>query len=165
LINFRTPALDSASAWVKYQNVIPEDQADTYLAIANNRPLEAMRFYHEGYLESLKTIFTDVNNLWMNRAEVTLVAKNWQEIGGSEVVDILQKLVTDLVRCKLTASPPTVFFPVQKPWIDSSSTKLSKKKLLSLVDELNYAKRMLSTTVDELLVLETLTNRVRLLPA
>ena len=165
LVNFRAPAHEQASAWLNYQNVVPGDQVDTYLSMANNRPLEAIRFFNEGYLESLKAVFTDVNGLWMNRSEVTQVAKQWQAIGGSEVVDILQKLATDLLRTRLSSAPASVFFPVQQSWIASSSAKLSKKKLLSLVDELNYAKRMLATSVDELLVLETLSNKVRLLPA
>ncbi len=39
-------------------------------------------------------------------------------------------------------------------WLRASG-KLAQDKLFEVVDELNYAKRMLSTTVDELLVLET----------
>ena len=101
----------------------------------------------------------------MQRAEVTQVAKNWQDIGGTTVLDILQKLATDLLRNMLSDTPKSVFFPVQQPWFKSSSAKLSRSRLLLFIDELIYAKRMLATTVDQLLVLETLSNKVRQLPS
>ena len=105
-----------------------------------------------------------INANRMRRSEVTQVAKSWQGLGGLKVVDILQKLTTDLLRCRLTQSPQNVFFPVQISWVQSSSAKLSKIKLLEAIDELNYAKRMLATTVDELLVLETVCNKMKNLP-
>ena len=101
----------------------------------------------------------------MRRAEVTAVAKSWQQLGGLAAVEILQKLTTDLLRTKLTEQPATVFFPVQMSWISSSSAKLDKQRLLDLVDQLNEAKRLLTTTVDELLVLETVAHKFYRLPA
>ena len=133
--------------------------------MSNNQPLEAIRLFDEDYLGALKTVFTDVNNLWMRKAEVTRVAKNWQDLGSSKAVDILQKLATDLLRNSLTDSPKSVFFPVQQSWVNSVASKFSKAKILGLVDELNYAKRMLATTVDELLVLETVSNKLSKLPS
>ncbi len=164
LVNFRAPDAEAARVWLAMQNSVPEAELDTYLAMANNHPLQAIKLYKTDYLGSLKSVFTDVNGLWMRRSEVTQVAKSWQGLGGLKVVDILQKLTTDLLRCRLTQSPQNVFFPVQISWVQSSSAKLSKTKLLAAIDELNYAKRMLATTVDELLVLETVCNKMKNLP-
>jgi len=164
LVNFRAPETSAARAWLKLQNTIPEGDLDTYLAMSNNHPLQAISLFQNDYLGSLKTVFTDVNGLWMQRSEVTQVAKTWLDLGGNHVVDILQKLTTDLLRCRLAKSPQNVFFPVQLSWVQSSSSKLSKSRLIEVVDELNYAKRMLATTVDELLVLETVCNKVKNLP-
>lgn len=164
LVNFRQPDAQSAKAWLELDGRLPKDQIDTYLSMSNNQPLESIRLFDTNYLESLKAVFTDVNNLWMRRAEITAVAKTWQTIGGSQVLDILQKLSTDLLRSLLSETPKNVFFPVQKSWIKSSSGKISKQSLLSLIDELNYSKQMLSTSVDELLVLETVANKVSKLP-
>jgi len=165
LVNFRAPDVDSARAWLAMQNRLPEGELDTYLAMANNHPLQAISLYENDYLASLKAVFTDVNGLWMRRSEVTQVAKSWQGLGSLQVIDILQKLSTDLLRCRLTETPKSVFFPVQLSWIQSSSLKLSKTKLISVIDDLNYARRMLATTVDELLVLETVSNKIKELPA
>jgi len=165
LVNFRTPDAMSAKAWLGLQNIIPEAELDTYLAMSNNHPLRAINLFETDYLSSLKAVFTDVNGLWMRKSEVTQVAKNWQGVGSLEVVDILQKLTSDLLKTRLSTNPTSVFFPVQQAWVASSCVKLSKTKLVSLIDELNYAKKMLSTTVDELLVLESVSNKIRLLPA
>lgn len=165
LVNFRQPDFESAKAWLKLDGRLPASDIDTYLSMSNNQPLKAIRLHQDDYLGALKIIFTDVNNLWMKRAEVTQVAKNWHDLGSAKSVDILQKLATDLLRNALTESPKNVFFPVQQSWVSSVSSKFSKAKILAVVDELNYAKRMLSTTVDELLVLETLSNKFCKLPA
>jgi len=165
LVTFRQPDFTSAKAWLELNGTLPSSDIDTYLSMSNNQPLEAIRLYENDYLGALKTVFTDVNSLWMRKAEVTRVAKNWHELGSSKAVDILQKLATDLLRSSLSDSPRSVFFPVQQSWVNSVSSKFSKAKILALIDELNYAKRMLATTVDELLVLETLSNKVSKLPS
>ena len=164
LVNFKAPSFDVAKAWLNMQGIVTEDQITTHLAMANNHPIKAQKLYQDGYLASLKTVFTDVNSLWTQRSEVTKVAKSWQDLGGAVSIDILQKMTTDLLRSQLSEQPQTVFFPVQSTWIKTTSSKLSTKKLIGVIDELNYAKRMLSTTVDELLVLETVSSKVKNLP-
>jgi len=164
VVNVKAPDFEVAKAWVNEQGVVTQDQIDTHLAMANNHPLKAQRLYQENYLTSLKAIFTDVNGLWTQRAEVTKVAKQWQELSSATVIDILQKMMTDLLRCQLSDKPVTVFFPVQLSWLQTTSAKLSRERLLDVIDALNYAKQMLATTVDELLVLETVSNKVKGLP-
>ncbi len=164
MVGFKAPDKSSALAWLNQQKVIPEDDCSTYLSMTNNHPLAAIQLFKEGYLADLKTIFTDINHLWMRRTEITGVAKKWHDLGPKTSLDIVHKLATDLLRFQLTDSPPEVFYPVQKPWIKSSSAKLERQKLLELLDELNSAHRLLATTVDPLLVLETVAQRVSTLP-
>ncbi len=164
LINFRAPEFEPAKAWVELQGDLPSHEIDSHLAMANNQPLLAFEMYQQDYIGALKLVFTDVNGLWNQAREPIQVAKNWQQIGGKKSVDILQKLTSDLLRCCLSESPKVVFFPVQETWVKSVSRKISKIKLLEVIDSLNYAKKMLSTTVDELLVLETVSNKLRQLP-
>lgn len=164
LVNFHAPDRESALAWLSLQNSMPADECDTYLSISNNHPLQAIELFKNGYLESLKSVLTDVNHLWMRRVDITGVAKKWQTLGALTSVDILQKLATDLLRFQLCDSPEVLFFPVQKSWVQSSSKKVSRDTLLALLDELNNAKRLLATTVDELLLLETVAQRTFSLP-
>lgn len=164
LIGFTAPDKSSARAWLELQEKIPVDEINIYLSIANYQPLHAISLFENGYLQDLKTILTDVNHLWMRRVEITQMAKKWNEIGSITSLDILQKLATDLLRFQLQDTPAEVFYPVQKPWIQSSSKKISKSALLALIDELNNAKKLLSTTVDPLLVLETVAQRTFSLP-
>ena len=165
LIHFRAPDLPAAQSWLESQGLMPDHEVAPHLAMAGNHPLLAYRLFQEGYVDALKSVFTDVNGLWNQRRNPVEVAQNWQQLGGLRSIEILQKLTTDLLRSSLADAPPTVYFPVQQSWVKSVSSKLAREKLLGLIDELNYAKRMLTTTVDELLVLETVSNKIRQLPA
>ena len=164
LVNFRTPDYATAYDWLKLVNQIPTEEINNYLAMANNQPLLSVQLYQNNYIEHLKSIFIDVNGLWGQHAENIAVAKNWQEIGGLQSIEILQKLATDLLRASLTSVPSTVFFPIQYEWIKSVSKKISMRRLLSVIDALNNARSLLDTTVDELLVLETVSNKIRQMP-
>ncbi len=165
LINFRAPDSKSAKAWLEHQDSMPPQEVVNHLAMANDHPLLAQRLHQEGYIDSLKGVFTDVNGLWNRAREPIQVAKHWQELGGIKCVEILQKLVTDILKSTLSDQPLGVFFPVQEAWVKSVGSKISRKKLLTFVDELNDAKRMLNTTVDELLVLETVSIKLSDLPS
>ena len=164
MINFKAPDYESAQAWLNLQADIPNEQIETHLAMSNNHPLKAISLFKEDYATSLKTVFTDVNGLWTQKSEVIEVAKGWQTLNSHVSVDILQKLTTDLLRCKLSNDPQTLFFTVQASWLKKTCKKLSKTRLLELIDELIYAKKILLTTVDDLLVLEKLANRFKNLP-
>ena len=164
LINFRAPTSDNAKAWLMQQKAMPEHEVDIHLAMANNHPLMALNLFKENFKDDLKTVFTDVNGLWNNRTNVIDSAKHWQQMGGVKAIDILQKLTADLIRHKHMETPKKVFFPVQQSWVQASSAKLDQQRLFDAMDALIYAKKMLATTVDELLVLETVSNKLRLLP-
>jgi len=164
LVNFRAPDTQSAQLWLAQQNSMPEHEVANHLAMANNNPLLALRLFEEGYITALKGVFTDVNGLWNRGREPVQVAKNFQQIGALRVVEILQKLATDLMRFSVSDAPKTVFFPVQETWVKSVSKKVSLTKLMDLLDQLVYAKKMLGTTVDELLVLETVSIKLYDLP-
>jgi DNA polymerase-3 subunit delta' len=155
LISFRPPDFEVAKAWLEKQGDLPPHEVTNHLAMANNSPLLALQLHQSSYIESLKLVFTDVNGLWNRRRDPVEVAKNWQSIGAKLCIEILQKLSADLLRSNLSEKPINIFFPVQETWVKSSSSKLQKIKILDVIDSLNYAKQMLNTTVDELLVLET----------
>ena len=161
----RTPTTKVARDWLTQQGSLPVLEIDQYLAMANGQPLAAIELHQSGYIDTLKAVFTDVNGLWSHKRQVVEAAKHWQNIDAAICVEVLQKLCVDLLRCKLSPEPQQVFFPVQLSWIQSSSTKLSTTALLAALDELTEARRLLRTTVDPLLVLETLAGKIQALPS
>jgi len=156
LIQFRTPENTVSETWLRQQAVLPDEHIATYLSVANHNPLQAIRLFEQDYITHLKSIFTGVNSLWNCSNGPTAVAKDWQAIGGTNVIDTLQKLVVDLLRLSIANKPAHTFFPVQRPWLEKVSKKLNKHQLIELSDDLNKAKQKLTTTVDELLVLESI---------
>lgn len=165
LVNFRTPEFAVAKEWLSQQSIMPEHEVDSHLAMANNQPLLAIKLHESAYIGALKTVFTDVNGLWSRKRDPVTVAKNLHDLGGLRSVEILQKLMVDLLKCSLSKEPSGVFFPVQSTWVQSAASKVSRANLLAVIDELNEAKRLLATTVDPLLVLETVSNKIRQMPA
>ena len=164
LVNFRAPSTAHAQAWLEQQNAIPHDEIGNYLSMANNHPLKAIEYFESNYVESLRQVLTDVNNLWNKSSNAIQVAKSWQEIGSLTSLDILQKLHSDILKHCLTDTPSTVFYPIQQPWIRKISKKLNKSKVIEAYDALVEAKKLVQTSVDDLLLLETVSNRVRTLP-
>lgn len=165
LVNYRAPSFESAKTWLQQQDIIKDQEIDNYLSMSNNQPLAAIDLYQSDYIDVLKTVFTDVNKLWTQQIDATQAAKSWLGQSGIVVVDILQKLCTDILKFKLSEAPKQVFFPVQKSWVAKIANKLDSESLLALMDELTTAKSLLSTTVDELLVLESISVKVSRLPA
>lgn len=165
MVPFRTPTESQALAFLTHHAQIPEAQLSTYLSMANNQPLMAIELFESQHIDLLKQVFKDVNGLWMQRVEPTQIAQHWLKKGPKTVVNVLQKLTNDLLRCQLAQNPPSLFYPVQYSWLSSSAQKLSRRHLLGFIDELSEAKRLLNTTVDELLILEALSIKVGRLPA
>lgn len=164
LVSFLPPNSDSALSWLQQQNRIPEDQLNTYLRLAGNQPLLALRFFEIDYLEQLKIILTDVNNLWRRADSITQVAGRWLELGEAMVVETLQKLVSDLLKCQLSGQPSGLFFPVQQDWIAKSGAKISRQELIRTVDSLNRAKDLLGSSADPRLILEQVCVQLYALP-
>lgn len=164
LISFKPPSFSVAKAWLEEEGSLPAHDIDSHLAMANNQPLHALKLFNEGYVSALKVVFSDVNALWSQKRNTVDAAKNWHLAGSKLSVEILQKLCADLLRAKLSEKPAAVFFPVQQTWVQSSAAKLSNKTLLQTIDALVQARRLLSTTVDELLVMETVSSQIRAMP-
>lgn len=164
LIGVRTPEFSTAKAWLEKQNSLPKHEIDNHLAMANNQPLLAKQLYLEGYIDVLKGMFNDVNGLWNQKRQPVETAKKWQDSGSALALETLQKLSSDLLKSRFSDNPKTVFFPVQQTWVQSSSHKLSLTRLLDAIDMLNASKRLLTTTVDELLVLESVAIKFKQLP-
>ncbi len=164
IVSFRAPTQALASEWLAAQNKLPAHEIEPHLAMANNQPLHALRLFDDSYVETLKVVFNDVNGLWNRRRQVVEAAKNWQDVGGIRSVEILQKLCADLLRYRLSKQPADIFFPVQQNWVETTAPKLSLPELLSTIDALAEARRLLGTTVDELLVLETVSHKVSQMP-
>lgn len=164
MVQFRTPSYEAGRQWLSQQQRMPEHDIDTHLAMANNQPLLALRMFEQEFIAHLKSIFTDLNGLWSHKREATAVAKNWQDLGSAVTIDVLQKLFADVMRYRAAAEPPAVFFPVQQSWVASISSKFDHSRLLALQDYMNQAKQLLATTVDELLVMETLSVKCAQLP-
>ena len=119
LLNFRVPEQEASKVWLSQQGGFNNDEAN-FLAMAGGRPLAALEMLKTNYIEQLKAVFTQINALWGKQQDIVSVAKNWQSAGGVGVVLIIQKLLADLLRCRFSANPAELYYPVQKAWLEKN---------------------------------------------
>lgn len=155
LLHFKAPTTDVALQWL--QQHMPAVDSESYLALAGGSPLRALDMHKQDYLGQVKQVFNDANALWGRRKYPVETAREWQKLGAQETLNIIQKLLIDLVRLSSSPEPASLFFPVQKQWLQKVSSMLSQASVIDVIDKVTDAKRMLRTTVDELLVMETIT--------
>lgn len=173
ILNFRIPEQNAAKAWLSHQQGFGGDSSNgnssndsssngnnnepaNFLAMAGGRPLAAVNMLETDYIGQLKTIFTQVNALWGRQQNAVAVAKNWQTAGGAGVVLVIQKLLADLLRCHFSAKPAELYYPVQKSWLDKMTQHMPVDGLFKVWDKTHEIQKMISSPVDELLLLEDL---------
>ena len=164
LVTFCAPELASGAAWLESQAQLSKEDVAAYMAIANNHPLQALYYYKNSVREVTQTLLKSVNGLWNHSVHVSQAAKDWQDIGAEAALDMLQKLSADLLKAKASDSELGLFFPIQRTWVAKTAARLDGQKLFALFDELGRMKRLISTTVDQQLVLESVGIRFKELP-
>lgn len=161
---FHAPDAQTTAAWLKANAKMSDEDIASYAPMANNHPLLAVKLQQQGYREVTKTLLQSVNNLWTNTAHVSQSAQQWKTIGGTMAIDMLHKLCADLIRLQESEDSSSLFYPVQQSWTTKVANKLDQQRLHLLFDEFANLKRLISTNVDEVLVLESLGNQFRFLP-
>lgn len=155
LLHFKAPASEVALQWL--QQHMPASESESHLALAGGSPLLALDMHKQDYTGQVKQVFNDANALWGKRQYPVETAKAWQKLGAQETLNIVQKMLIDLLRLSTATDTATLFFPVQKQWLQKISGMFTQASIIDQIDKVTEAKKMLRTTVDELLVLETIT--------
>ncbi len=163
-VPFQAPDAQTTAAWLESEAKMSAADIAAYAPMANNHPLMAVQLQAASYREVIKTLLQSVNGLWTNSMHISQTAQQWQAIGSRTAVDMLHKLCADLISVQHTSDASGLFYPVQQPWTSKVSQKLDHSRLHRLFDEFANVKKLISTTVDEALVLESLGNQFRQLP-
>ncbi|MEO0368219.1 MAG: AAA family ATPase [Pseudomonadota bacterium] len=156
LVEFNSPTVETGVSWLLDNQLGDQDEAIANLSMANNAPLLAASFIQQQYRQTLRSILQSVNGIWQDQLSVCDAAKQWQEVGATQAVDLLHKLIADLIRAQNTSESYQSFFPVQADWVRKISSKLSKQRLYAINEHFVDVKKMILTSVDTLLVLESL---------
>lgn len=164
LVAFTVPDLVSGAAWLSAQAKLAQDDVSAYMAMANNHPLQAWYFYKQSFRDATRALLQSVNNLWNKSMPVSQAAKEWQSLGAEVAIDMLQKLSADLLRVKVSGNSAGLFYPIQQSWLSKVGDRMDTIQLFELFDELGRMKRLITTTVDQQLVLESIGIKFTQLP-
>jgi len=161
VIPMRAPDVEIGINWLNQQT--DDVAAKSYLSMAGRAPLAALELSKAEHIVIIREIFTSLNGLLAGSKTPLDTAKDWQKFPAKEIVDMLQKLLIDSFKLAMvsdnsqTCSDDDLFFPVQRDWIKKISKNTSKIAMSQTLDATTEAKRLLNTSVDEKLILESLT--------
>ena len=156
----RAPNYEFGLRWLQGQTENPH--IETYLSLAGGAPLKALDMAETDYVSQIRHIFTQLNKMWSGKQSAIITAKNWAEYPFDQVIDILQKLLFDVLKLMTLKSEPsddssqinTLFFPVQREWIEKIIGRVDKVSVIHLIDQVSVGKKLSNTPIDKALNLE-----------
>lgn len=160
IVPFSLPARDPARQWLAAR--VPEESVDAALDLAGGAPLEALRLVNEERLEGRKQWLKGLEALYSGRADPPAVAEiGIQKVGLSEALSLSQKVLADLVRCRLGAPPERLFNPDMRQWLQKRSQRLQLDDTFDLIDALGRMRQDVDGPLDAALQLEDTLVRMR----
>ncbi len=153
-VGFRAPEQALAVAWLQTQ----EDRGDwaLLLALAAGAPLTALSLAREGFLQDRQQLITDIKTLSTAEADPSTCADRWKKLGSERCLRWLQGLLADLIRLASGIHDPNLTNSDFSGQLHDLNKRLNLKRLYDYADVLSEARRLLTTTVDQQLLLEDL---------
>jgi DNA polymerase-3 subunit delta' len=160
IVPFALPAREAARQWLAAQ--VAEEVVDAALDLAGGAPLEALRLVNEERLDGRKQWLRGLEALYSGKADPSAVAEvGIQKIGLSESLSLSQKVLADLVRCRLGAPPERLFNPDMRQWLQKRSQRLQLQDTFDLIDAIGRMRQDVDGPLDAALQLEDTLVRMR----
>jgi len=129
---------------------------DVALALAAGSPLRALRLIEDGALARRADWLSELAQIAAGAVDPIAVAERWSSADPLEWLHGLASWVSDMIRVKITAEPPTLVNTDLRPLVEQVGTRVSVGELFGHLDALTRAARLVTTTVNPRLLLEEL---------
>ena len=154
---FTAPDTTVSRAWLVAEGVAVE-QAEQALIYSSGAPLAAGALIQSDFLERSLDWLRDTATLFSTRkCSVSEVAVKWKKAGAADTLLWLQETVQDLIRRANGLSP---LLPVAdqkaEQWLQDTIKQLNLSELFRFLDSVSETRTLLSTPLDEQLLLESL---------
>ena len=127
------------------------------LALAGGAPLLAWQYAEQGKLELYNQLLQSFEKLAKNQADPIKEAKRWENAGLAHSVKWLYLWVSSLIHLKSTGGVvDTNKVMWREPSLDFLIENTSNAKLYGFLDQLTETSRVVNTTVNVQLTLESL---------
>lgn len=158
-INIPLPDTEQGLAWLQQQNIEQTDKSilQRLLALAGGAPLLARQYADQGKLELYNQLLQSFEKLAKNQADPIKEAKRWENAGLAHSVKWLYLWVSSLIHLKSTGGVvDTNKVMWREPSLDFLIENTSNAKLYGFLDQLTETSRVVNTTVNVQLTLESL---------
>ncbi|MBE9516341.1 MAG: DNA polymerase III subunit delta' [Proteobacteria bacterium] len=156
-IKFAAPDNTTGRAWLVAEGVAVE-QAEQALIYSSGAPLTALALAKSDFLGRSLDWLRDIATLYSTRkGSASDVAAKWKKEGSAETLLWLQETVQDMIRRANGLGPmlPAADEKAEQ-WLQDTIKQLNLTKLFGFLDSISEARTLLSTPLDEQLLLESL---------
>jgi len=156
---FGIPQRQTARAWLLEQ--APAGPVDAALDLAGGAPLEALQCIEEDRLAARRQWLETLEGLFSGRLDPAAAAETGRKQGLAETLTLSQKVLVDLARCRLGASPERLFNADQAAWLQKRAERLQLSQAFDLIDTLGRRRQDSDGPLDVNLLLEDLLLQMR----
>jgi len=151
-IRFSPPSTELAVSWLKEKGVA--DDALTLLALADGSPLRALALDGEGVVQQRVDVFRALGEVLSGRLDPVAVAADWARSEPLRKLEWLDGWLVDMIRIGSATEPPRVDHPDLDQGLRSLARRVQLPVLYTLLEQVQRARRLAGTTVNDQLLLE-----------
>ncbi|MDZ7841234.1 MAG: AAA family ATPase [Gammaproteobacteria bacterium] len=160
IVTFSMPSRDGAREWLAGR--IDGDAADVALNLAGGAPLEALRLVEEDRIPLRQQWVKGLEALYSGKSDPASVAElGIRKVGLGDALVLSQKVLVDLVRCRLGAPADRLFNPDVGQWLQKRAQRLQLQATFDLIDTIGRMRQDLDGPLDPTLSLEDTLIRMR----
>lgn len=152
IVTFTTPARDTARDWLAGR--ADPATADVALDLAGGAPLEALQLIEDHRIQSRGKWLAGLEALYSGKADAASVAELGKQIGLEDCLDLSQKVLVDLARCRLEAPAGRLFNPDHRQWLQKRAQRLQLQMAFDLIDAIGRLRQDVDGPLDTNLLLE-----------
>lgn len=151
-IRFTKPDQQCVRKWLTAH--MDADQADILLQLTLGAPLHALALFENDFLSHRGMLLDDLEEISLQKKDPIQCAAQWQKIGSQQCIHWLQVVVSDMVKMTLLETPPALHNPDIGIRLQGLAKRLHLKELFSFSEKLTEVGRLITTPLDERLLLE-----------
>ncbi|MEN8129428.1 MAG: DNA polymerase III subunit delta' [Pseudomonadota bacterium] len=151
-INFITPSRADGIAWLAKQ--IPESNNALLISLCHGQPLCAKAFVRGDLLQTRQSVFAGLNQFIGGGVSAVELAKRWEKIEFTQLLDWLISWLIDSLRLSYNANATRLDNPDFYPELDRISNRMNIRSLYGILDEMLEYKRLAGTSLNHRLRLE-----------
>jgi DNA polymerase III subunit delta' len=151
-VDFRVPPRDAALTWLAAQGVAA-GEAEILLDLAGGAPLQALA--ESDFLRERDRLLEDIEALVAGDGDPVISAARWHKLGAGRCFAWLAGAVTDLIKLVMTAGEGVRLVNADLALrLQALAQGLNLKRLYAFADALTEARGLVTSPVDNLLLLE-----------